>query len=146
MGYVLLEFVDSLFEPVKVELVFDEILVNLAEEAVIFEAAEPLNPADVYIFAKLRLLAHQILILDSKFKYTSEGLIIFNFLIHFISDRHSPRLLVESLVLNRRVNIPCLLFLFFFPCFVVFLFFFAFDGGLFFFGFSLRLFYFFLLK
>lgn len=108
---MLLEFVDSLFEAVEVEFVFDEILVDFAEEAVIFKATEPLDPADVDIFAKLGLLAHQILIFDSKFKYTSKGVIVFYFLVHLIADRHSPYLLIESLILDGRIDVTSFFFL-----------------------------------
>lgn len=58
MWRLLLEFVDSLFEPVEVELVFDEIFVDFTEEEVILEAAEPLDPAYINVFAEFRLFAH----------------------------------------------------------------------------------------
>lgn len=50
--------VDPLLEAVEVEVVLDEVLVDLAEEEVVLESAEPLNPPHVDILAELRLLAH----------------------------------------------------------------------------------------
>jgi hypothetical protein len=52
-----------LLEAVEVELVLDEVLVDFAEEDVVLEAAEPLDPADVDVLAELRLLTHIQLII-----------------------------------------------------------------------------------
>jgi hypothetical protein len=49
---------DSFFESVEVELIFDEVFVDFAEEAVVFQSAEPLDPAHVHLLAELRLLTH----------------------------------------------------------------------------------------
>lgn len=48
-----LVFVNSFLESVEVELVFDEVLVYLTEEDVVFESAEPLDPSNVDILAEL---------------------------------------------------------------------------------------------
>ena len=48
-----LVFVDSFLESIEVELVFDEVLVDLTEEDVVLESAEPLDPSDVDILAEL---------------------------------------------------------------------------------------------
>lgn len=54
----LLVFGHFLLETVKIELVFDEIFVDFAEEDVILEAAEPLDPSHINVFAELWLLTH----------------------------------------------------------------------------------------
>lgn len=54
----ILVFGDFLLESVKVELVFNEILIDFTEKTMVFESAEPLNPADVDFFTKLGLFAH----------------------------------------------------------------------------------------
>lgn len=36
--------VESLLQPVEVEIVFDELLIDLTEEVVILQTTEPLNP------------------------------------------------------------------------------------------------------
>ena len=48
-----LVFVDSFLESIEVELVFDEVLVDLTEEDVVLESAEPLDPSNVDILAEL---------------------------------------------------------------------------------------------
>ena len=58
MSGLVLVFVDFFFESIEIELVFDEIFVNFAEEDMVFESAEPLNPSDVDVLAELRFLAH----------------------------------------------------------------------------------------
>lgn len=58
MKRALLEFVDSLFEPIEVEFVFNEILVDLTEEEMILKTTEPLDPPYINVFAELRLFAH----------------------------------------------------------------------------------------
>jgi hypothetical protein len=55
--------VDSLLESVEVEVVLDELLVDLAEEEVVLQPAEPLDPPHVDVLAELRLLAHQSILL-----------------------------------------------------------------------------------
>lgn len=45
--------VEPLFQPVKVEVILDELLIDFAEEIVVFEVAEPLNPAS---FGVLRVV------------------------------------------------------------------------------------------
>lgn len=48
-----LVFSDSIFKTVEVEVVFDEVIVDFAEEVMIFQSAEPLNPAHVDVLAEL---------------------------------------------------------------------------------------------
>lgn len=60
---VVRESFDCFFEAIEVELVFDEILVYFAEEAVVLESAEPLDPAHVGLLTELGFLAHCIIIL-----------------------------------------------------------------------------------
>lgn len=50
--------VDPLLEAIEVELVLDVVLIDFAEEEVILESTEPLDPAHIDVFAELRLLAH----------------------------------------------------------------------------------------
>jgi hypothetical protein len=49
---------DPFLESVEVEFIFDVFFVDFAEEDVVLEAAEPLDPANVDVFAELRFLAH----------------------------------------------------------------------------------------
>lgn len=51
-------FDNFFFQAVKVKLVFNEIFIDFAEEAVVLEATEPLNPPYIHLFAKLGLFAH----------------------------------------------------------------------------------------
>ena len=53
-----LVFGDLFFETVEVELVFDEVLVDLTEEQVILQPAEPLDPTNIDILTELRFLTH----------------------------------------------------------------------------------------
>ena len=39
--------IELLFDAVKVEVVTDELIVNLTEELMVFEVAEPLNPTAI---------------------------------------------------------------------------------------------------
>ena len=43
----------SFLESVEVELILDEILVNLAEEEVVFKPAKPLDPSHIGVLAEL---------------------------------------------------------------------------------------------
>ena len=52
--------VEPLFQPVKVEVVLDELLIDFAEEIVIFEVAEPLNPASFGVLRVVILNPHYI--------------------------------------------------------------------------------------
>jgi hypothetical protein len=45
-------------EPVEVEVVLDEVVVDLAEEVVVLKSAEPLYPPHVDVLAELRLFTH----------------------------------------------------------------------------------------
>mgnify|MGYP001003562353 CR=1 FL=1 len=45
--------VDSLLESIEVELILDEFLADLAEETVILETTEPLDPSHIHILAEL---------------------------------------------------------------------------------------------
>lgn len=56
----LLIVIEFLLDAVEVEVVADEFVVDLAEELVVFEVAEPLDPAAVGLLAVLRFLRHQI--------------------------------------------------------------------------------------
>lgn len=50
--------VEPLFQPVKVEVVLDKLLIDFAEEIVIFEVAEPLNPASLGVLRVVILNPH----------------------------------------------------------------------------------------
>ena len=58
MSIDLLIFNDSFLEAVKVELIFNEVFIDFAEEAVVLQAAEPLDPAYVCLLAEFRLFTH----------------------------------------------------------------------------------------
>lgn len=59
MGGRVLEFGDPFAQAVEVELVLDEVLGDLAEEEVVLQPREPLDPPHAHVLAELRLLAHQ---------------------------------------------------------------------------------------
>jgi hypothetical protein len=52
--------IELLLDAVEVEVVPDELIVDLAEELVVFQVAEPLDPPAVGLLAVLRLFRHQI--------------------------------------------------------------------------------------
>lgn len=48
--------VELLLNAVEVEVVSNELVIDLAEELVVLQVAEPLDPSPVRLFAVLRLL------------------------------------------------------------------------------------------
>ena len=48
-----LVFFNFFLESVQVELIFDELLIDLAKEDVVLQSAEPLDPADVHVLTEL---------------------------------------------------------------------------------------------
>ena len=46
---MLLKMIETCFEPIEVELIGDEELVDFAEEVVIFQVAEPLDPTALLV-------------------------------------------------------------------------------------------------
>lgn len=56
-----------LFDAIQVEVIPDELLVDLAEELMVLQIAEPLDPAAIGFFTILRLLRHKFKLYSKEF-------------------------------------------------------------------------------
>jgi hypothetical protein len=50
--------IKSLFDTVKIKIIFYELLINFAKELMIFKITKPLNPSSVRLLTIVRLLGH----------------------------------------------------------------------------------------
>ena len=57
---MVLEVAELLLDAIEIEVVADKLLIDFAEELMIFVVAEPLDPPAVGLLAVLRLFRHQI--------------------------------------------------------------------------------------